>query len=88
MKISDKFILKVIDDEKMLIPVKHDYASTQKIINLNDTSFYIYSSIKNGLSEEQVISKMMEEYEVDKDTLTKDVHNLLKQFIELGVIDE
>ena len=88
MKISDKFILKVIDDEKMLIPVKHDYASAQKIINLNDTSFYIYSSIKNELNEEQIISKMMEEYEVDKDTLIKDVHNLVKQFIELGVIDE
>lgn len=88
MKISDKFILKTIDDESMLVPVNHDYMSVQKIINLNETSLAIYQMVKEGLDERQIINKMLETYDVSKDVLELDVTRILKQFIELGVINE
>lgn len=88
MKISDKFILKTIDDESMLVPVNHDYMSVQKIINLNETSLAIYQMVKEGLDEKQIINKMLETYDVSEDVLKSDVTNVLKQFIELGVINE
>lgn len=88
MKISDKFILKTIDDESMLVPVNHDYMSVQKIINLNETSLAIYEMVKEGLDEKQIISKMLETYDVSEDVLKSDVTRILKQFIELGVINE
>lgn len=88
MKISDKFILKTIDDESMLVPVNHDYMSVQKIINLNETSLAIYEMVKEGLDKKQIISKMLETYDVSEDVLKSDVTRVLKQFIELGVINE
>lgn len=88
MKISDKFILKTIDDESMLVPVNHDYMSVQKIINLNETSLAIYQMVKEGLDEKQIINKMLETYDVSEDVLKSDVTRALKQFIELGVINE
>ena len=88
MKISDKFILKTIDDESMLVPVNHDYMSVQKIINLNETSLAIYQMITEGLDEKQIINKMLETYDVSEDVLELDVTRILKQFIELGVINE
>lgn len=88
MKISDKFILKTIDDESMLVPVNHDYMSVQKIINLNETSLAIYQLVKEGLDEKQIINKMLETYDVSEDVLELDVTRILKQFIELGVINE
>lgn len=88
MKISDKFILKTIDDESMLVPVNHDYMSVQKIINLNETSLAIYEMVKEGLDEKQIINKMLETYDVSEDVLELDVTRILKQFIELGVINE
>lgn len=88
MKISDKFILKTIDDESMLVPVNHDYMSVQKIINLNETSLAIYQMVKEGLDEKQIINKMLETYDVSEDVLKSDVTKVLKQFIELGVINE
>ncbi len=88
MKISDKFILKTIDDESMLVPVNHDYMSVQKIINLNETSLAIYQMVKEGLDEKQIINKMLETYDVSEDVLELDVTRILKQFIELGVINE
>lgn len=88
MKTSDKFILKTIDDESMLVPVNHDYMSVQKIINLNETSLAIYQMVKEGLDKERIINKMLETYDVSEDVLELDVTRILKQFIELGVIDE
>lgn len=88
MKISDKFILKTIDDESMLVPVNHDYMSVQNIINLNETSLAIYQMVKEGLDEKQIINKMLETYDVSEDVLELDVTRILKQFIELGVINE
>lgn len=88
MKISDKFILKTIDGESILVPINHDYMSVQKIINLNETSLAIYQMIKDGLNTEEIISKMLAIYEVDKNTLSADVNDVIKQFKELGVVDE
>ena len=88
MKISDKFILKTIDDESMLVPVNHDYMSVQKIINLNESSLAIYEMVKEWLDEKQIINKMLETYDVSEDVLELDVTRILKQFIELGVINE
>lgn len=72
----------------MLVPVNHDYMSVQKIINLNETSLAIYQMVKEGLDEKQIINKMLETYDVSEDVLELDVTRILKQFIELGVINE
>ena len=88
MKTSDKFILKTIDDESMLIPVNHDYMSVQQIINLNESSLCIYQMIKEGLDEDQIVNKMLSIYDVKEDVLRADVKRIINQFIELGVIDE
>lgn len=88
MKTSDKFILKTIDDESMLVPVNHDYMSVQQIINLNESSLCIYQMIEEGLDEDQIVNKMLSIYDVKEDVLRADVKRIIHQFIELGVIDE
>jgi len=44
--------------------------------------------VKEGLDEKQIINKMLETYDVSEDVLELDVTRILKQFIELGVINE
>lgn len=87
MKISDKFILKKVGNESMLLPVNNDFMSVKNIITLNETSLAIYLHLKDGLTKEEMLEKMLEEYDVDIEILKKDVDDIISKFISLGVLD-
>ena len=69
MKLSNKFILKQIGKDTMLLPINNDYMSVKNLITLNETSLTIYNLLKEGLAKEDIILKMLEEYDIDKETL-------------------
>lgn len=87
MKISDKFILKQIGDESMLIPVNNDFMSVKNLITLNETSLLIYSYLKDGLTVQDIVDKMILEYNVSADDLKNDIDEVIAKFISLGVLD-
>ncbi len=87
MKLSNKFILKQIGKDTMLLPINNDYMSVKNLITLNETSLTIYNLLKEGLAKEDIILKMLEEYDIDKETLSRDVEDVIAKFIALGVLD-
>ncbi|MCH5171991.1 MAG: PqqD family protein [Erysipelotrichales bacterium] len=87
MKISGKFILKNVGNESMLLPVNNDFMSVKNIITLNETSLEIYTLLKDGLNEEEIVERMLKDYNVDKEVLKKDVSDVIERFISLGVLD-
>ena len=87
MKISDKFILKEVGHEFMLIPVNNDFISVKNLITLNETSLAIYSYLKDGLTTQEIVDKMSTEYRVNVDELKSDVEEVIAKFRSLGVLD-
>ncbi|MCH5180759.1 MAG: PqqD family protein [Erysipelotrichales bacterium] len=87
MKISDKFILKNVGGESMLLPINNDFMSVKNLITLNGTSLDIYTFLKDGLTKEEIVEQMLKNYDVDKETLEKDVNEVIQKFISLGVLD-
>ncbi len=55
------------------------------MLRLNETGKDIVEGLQNGLSNEQIVSRLMEEYEVDEDTATKSVERIIRQMLDAGI---
>ena len=53
---------------------------------LNELAGYIIIDIMNGKDVESIIDQILEEYNVDKDILENDVRDVIKTFIEYGIL--
>ena len=73
MKIKDGFILRQVADSYIVVAVGDSVKEFNGIINLNETGAFIWGLFQKEASEEQVVSALLKEYDVDAETARKDV---------------
>ena len=94
MKIVNGFKLKIIqgkdgEEEKgVIIAVGEASKKLNGIITLNETATKVFKYIENGLTFDEIVDKMLEEFEVERCVLEKDINSVILEFKKTGVIDE
>lgn len=73
MKIKEDFILRKVADSYVLVPVNNMSLDFNGIINLNETGAFLFNLMQNGANREELISKMLDEYEVTEQKAEKDI---------------
>ena len=53
----------------------------------NETGLFILKKLREGLSEEEIVKALTEEYEVDEDTARRDLYDFLEQLRILGIYE-
>jgi PqqD family protein of HPr-rel-A system len=53
---------------------------------VNQTGLFILKKLREGLSEEEIIKVLTEEFEVDEDTARRDFYDFLEQLRILGIL--
>lgn len=82
MKVNKNYVLKHLLDADLLININDEISG---VIKLNKTSKDIYSYINDGLNKEEVIEKLSNEYDIDLETLKKDVDEFINEMIQRGI---
>jgi len=54
---------------------------------LNQTGLFIIKKLREGLSEEEVIKALTEEFEVDENTARRDFYDFVEQLRILGLLE-
>ncbi len=54
--------------------------------SLNETSFKILKSIENGLTEDEILSELLEEYEIEEDECRSEIKEVIEEFLEKNII--
>ena len=57
------------------------------MINLNDTGKCIWQGIQEGMSEQEIVKKITDQYEVDPERAENDVKQMIQKMYEVGVIE-
>lgn len=73
MKIKEDFILRKVADSYVVVPVNNMSLDFNGIINLNETGAFLFNLMQNGANREELISKMLDEYEVTEQKAEKDI---------------
>ena len=74
---SPSVVTRKTGNEYVLVPVTNNIADMNSVYTLNETGAFVWEHIDGKNSVEDLIEAIVNEYETDKETATKDVLSLL-----------
>ena len=87
MKQNENYVMTELGDDVVLIPIGEAAEKFRGIIRLNITARDIWLGLSNGLTEEQIATKLVDDYEgVDYMSAKQKVHELVKKLHDAGVL--
>ncbi len=73
MKIKDGYLLREVAGSNIVVPVGEGTIDFSGVITLNEVGAFIWKILEKGAAKEEVVEKMLSEYDVDKATAEKDI---------------
>ena len=56
------------------------------MILLNEMSLFVYESIQKGQTEDEILSRILDEYDVEIPQAAADLGEIISEFTKLGII--
>ena len=78
MKIKSNFAKRKIADSNIVVPVGPAIKDFNGMITLNDSASFFWDCMINETTEEEVIEKVINEYDIDKETAKRDIEKFIK----------
>lgn len=88
MKIKDGFVLRNVVDEFIVMPTGDNIARFEGAVVLNEVSAFIFRQLENAVSREDILSAVLNEYDVDETQAANDLDALLVQFESMGILEK
>lgn len=86
MKIKDGFIIREVAGSFIVVAVGSAAKNFNGIINLNETGAFLWKILERGATEEELLAKMTEEYDVDEETARKDIDAFINKLQEAKLV--
>lgn len=87
MKIKSNFILKKIAGSYVVVPVRTRSVDFSGIIKLSESGAFLWKILENGAEREELIDGLLDEYQVDEETASKDVDRFIRKLSEADLIE-
>ena len=88
MKIKDTFILRNIAGNNIVLPVGASSETFSGMMTLNESGVFLWNSLKNDISMDDLINAMLSEYNVSAEDAKSDVEEFVKSLRSAGVLEE
>ena len=86
MKINGEFILREIAGDTILVPVGQTALKFNGIITLEPVGAPIWKSLEAGLNFEEILTKILDTFEVERDQAETDLKEFLAQLEKQGFL--
>ena len=86
MKIKDGFILREVAGNYIVVAVGSAVKTFNGVINLNQTGAFLWELLQKGAEKEDLVKALLEEYEVDEQTASKDVDIFIERLQQANLI--
>ena len=87
MKIKKDFILRKVADSYVVVPVGKLTLDFNGIINLNETGAFLFGLLQQGAERDELIQKMLSEYDVTPEKAAADIDILLQKVKDADVLE-
>lgn len=88
MKIKDGFVVRKIANEWVAVPVGTRTAEFSGLVALSDTGRFLWELLKEEQTEEELVSALINEYDVDEPIARADVTEYLDTLKEKKLVVE
>ena len=88
MKAKSGFVLRDVVGEKILMPVGENITKFNGAVLLNTVSAFVWEKMQEPVSREALLQAVLDKFEVDEETASRDLNGLLETFAEIGILEE
>lgn len=88
MKIRDGFVLRNVVDEFIVMPTGENIAKFEGAVVLNEVSAFVFRQLENAVSRDDLLTAIVNEFDVDEATAATDLDELLAQFGKMGLLED
>ena len=88
MKAKAGFVLRKVVDEQILMPVGDNIGQFNGTVLMNDVSAFVWEKLQEPATKEDLLQAVLNEFEIDEETASRDLDELLEKFVGLGIIEE
>lgn len=85
MRIKNGFITHETAAGQVMVSAGSDFSG---LVRSNRTAAFVIDLLKNDVTEEDIVSAMLEKYNAPREVIEKDVKALLSKLRGIGAIDE
>ena len=87
MKIKGEYLLREVVGETILVPVGKTALEYNGMIIINETGALIWKALEQNLTEQEILEKMMDAFEVEIDEASADLQEFLTYLKNVGLIE-
>ena len=87
MKIKDGYLLSEVAGTTVVVPINPDH-TFRNMLKLNGTGKLLWETLLSETTEEALVSTLVSEYEIDRETALADVGRFLATLRSYGVLEE
>ncbi|AEV68688.1 PqqD family protein [Acetivibrio clariflavus] len=87
MKLSKEFVLREIAGNYIVVPFGEKAVNFNAMITLNETGAFLWKKIEEGKSKEELLSAILEEYEVDREKAKEDIEKFCEKLKSAGILE-
>lgn len=86
MKKKLDFVLREIAGDLLLVPTGKTALDLNGMLTLNEVGGEIWKLLDEVETEEEIVDRLLKEYEVEREELQKDVREFIGRLQELGIL--
>ena len=88
MKIKEGFVLRTICGQNVISGEGSANVNYSSLISLNETAAYLFKELQGKeFTEEDLVTLLLDQYDVDRATAEKDVKALMAKWVEIGLAE-
>lgn len=87
MVIKKEFVLREIAGDFVLVPIGKTSGEFKGLFPISETGAFIWNLLPEAETEDFIIDKFLNEYDVDRETVSADVNEFLSYLRKYGIID-
>ncbi len=88
MKIKEGFLLKTVAGRNIVVPVGAASLDFNAMITLNDTGAFLWKRLESGASEDELVSALLDEYDVDAARASDSVARFIGELEKADLLQE
>jgi len=88
VKLKKGYLVREIADCHIVVPIGERVIEFKGIMTLNNTGSFIWNCLTNDISYSQLLSSILDEYEIDEATAKADLDEFLNAARGSGVLEE
>lgn len=86
MKIKDNYEIREIAGEHIIVPIGETTLNFNGMITVNEVGKFLWLQLKEECTEEELVQKMLEEYDVDEVTARQDIGKFVEKLKSEGLV--